>query len=295
MLPIQIDLPKNFLEEEIRCGYKISSEMKKVWAVQIDLLEQVKKICKNHGLKYFADSGTLIGAIRNKGYIQWDDDIDLVMMRNDYNKFMEYAKSELEFPYFLQTVYTDKDIMRAHAQLRNSKTTGYMPYEKNRPYNKGIFIDIFPLDVIPEDPQLKKFSLKIKFKWKLLNNLVNYKYNKKNIVSWAKHYLIVKPLTLWMDYKILYAKYERLCSQYNNSEFNRVSYIAYSHGKKKHIWNKEWFDSAKEVDFEFTKIDIPVGYNERLKTEYGDYMVIKNVPSSHGELILSSEKSYMEE
>mgnify|MGYP002110871112 FL=1 len=163
MLPIQIDLPKNFLEEEIRCGYKISSEMKKVWAVQIDLLEQVKKICKNHGLKYFADSGTLIGAIRHKGYIPWDDDIDLVMMRNDYNKFMEYAKSELEFPYFLQTVYTDKDIMRAHAQLRNSKTTGYMPYEKNRPYNKGIFIDIFPLDVIPEDPQLKKFSLKIKF------------------------------------------------------------------------------------------------------------------------------------
>lgn len=295
MLPIQIDLPKNFLEEEIRCGYKISSEMKKVWAVQIDLLEQVKKICKKHGLKYFADSGTLIGAIRHKGYIPWDDDIDLVMMRNDYNKFMEYAKSELEFPYFLQTVYTDKDIMRAHAQLRNSKTTGYMPYEKNRPYNKGIFIDIFPLDVIPEDPQLKKFSLKIKFKWKLLNNLVNYKYNKKNIVSWAKHYLIVKPLTLWMDYKILYANYERLCSQYNNSEFNRVSYIAYSHGKKKHIWNKEWFDSAKEVDFEFTKINIPVGYNERLKTEYGDYMVIKNVPSSHGELILSSEKSYMEE
>ena len=201
MLPIQIDLPKNFLEEEIRCGYKISSEMKKVWAVQIDLLEQVKKICKNHGLKYFADSGTLIGAIRHKGYIPWDDDIDLVMMRNDYNKFMEYAKTELEFPYFLQTVYTDKDIMRAHAQLRNSKTTGYMPYEKNRPYNKGIFIDIFPLDVIPEDPRLKKFSLKIKFKWKLLNNLVNYKYNKKNIVSWAKHYLIVKPLTLWMDYK----------------------------------------------------------------------------------------------
>ena len=295
MLPIQIDLPKNFLEEEIRCGYKISSEMKKVWAVQIDLLEQVKKICKNHGLKYFADSGTLIGAIRHKGYIPWDDDIDLVMMRNDYNKFMEYAKSELEFPYFLQTVYTDKDIMRAHAQLRNSRTTGYMPYEKNRPYNKGIFIDIFPLDVIPEDPQLKKFSLKIKFKWKLLNNLVNYKYNKKNIVSWAKHYLIVKPLTLWMDYKILYAKYERLCSQYNNSEFNRVSYIAYSHGEGEHIWNKEWFDSAKEVDFEFTKIDIPVGYNERLKTEYGDYMVIKNVPSSHGELILSSEKSYMEE
>ena len=269
--------------------------MKKVWAVQIDLLEQVKKICKNHGLKYFADSGTLIGAIRHKGYIPWDDDIDLVMMRNDYNKFMEYAKTELEFPYFLQTVYTDKDIMRAHAQLRNSKTTGYMPYEKNRPYNKGIFIDIFPLDVIPEDPRLKKFSLKIKFKWKLLNNLVNYKYNKKNIVSWAKHYLIVKPLTLWMDYKILYANYERLCSQYNNSKFNRVSYIAYSHGKKKHIWNKEWFDSAKEVDFEFTKINIPVGYDERLKTEYGDYMVIKNVPSSHGELILSSEKSYMEE
>lgn len=144
MLPIQIDLPKNFLEEEIRCGYKISSEMKKVWAVQIDLLEQVKKICKKHGLKYFADSGTLIGAIRHKGYIPWDDDIDLVMMRNDYNKFMEYAKSELEFPYFLQTVYTDKDIMRAHASLRNSKTTGYMPMKKIGIIIKGFLLIYFP-------------------------------------------------------------------------------------------------------------------------------------------------------
>ena len=180
--------------------------------------------------------------------------------------------------------------------LEIPKLLAICPMKKIDLIIKGFLLIYFPLDVIPEDPQLKKkFSLKIKFKWKLLNNLVNYKYNKKNIVSWAKHYLIVKPLTLWMDYKILYAKYERLCSQYNNSEFNRVSYIAYSHGKKKHIWNKEWFDSAKEVDFEFTKINIPVGYNERLKTEYGDYMVIKNVPSSHGELILSSEKSYMEE
>ncbi|MFQ7094387.1 MAG: LicD family protein [Ruminococcus sp.] len=110
----------------------------------MDLLEQVKKICKNHGLKYFADSGTLIGAIRHKGYIPWDDDIDLVMMRNDYNKFMEYAKSELEFPYFLQTVYTDKDIMRAHAQLRNSKTTGYMPYEKIDLIIKGFLLIYFP-------------------------------------------------------------------------------------------------------------------------------------------------------
>ena len=78
-----------FYKEEIRCGYTVDEKTKRVWAVQLEMLDEVERICKANGLKYFADSGTLIGAIRHEGYIPWDDDIDLVMLREDYDKFVQ--------------------------------------------------------------------------------------------------------------------------------------------------------------------------------------------------------------
>ena len=113
-----------FYKEEIRCGYTVDEKTKRVWAVQLEMLDEVERICKANGLKYFADSGTLIGAIRHEGYIPWDDDIDLVMLREDYDKFVQIAPKWLKEDLVLQTVYTEKNYLRGHAQIRNSKTCG---------------------------------------------------------------------------------------------------------------------------------------------------------------------------
>ena len=78
-----------FYKEEVRCGYTVNEKTKRVWAVQLEMLDEVERICKANGLKYFADSGTLIGAIRHEGYIPWDDDIDLVMLREDCPEMAE--------------------------------------------------------------------------------------------------------------------------------------------------------------------------------------------------------------
>ena len=86
MLPIKIDLPERFLEEEVRDGYTISTEMKANWAVQMDLLAEFDRVCKEHNIEYFACGGTLLGAVRHGGYIPWDDDIDLMITRDNYNK-----------------------------------------------------------------------------------------------------------------------------------------------------------------------------------------------------------------
>ena len=142
-----MQLDNEFFKEEERCGFTVSADMKKVWAAQLDLLERFQEVCHRHGLRFFASGGTLLGAIRHKGYIPWDEDIDIMMMREDYEKLLAIAPQEFTAPYFFQTAWNDKQYSRGHAQLRNSNTTAVLADEADRhyPFNQGIFIDIFPL------------------------------------------------------------------------------------------------------------------------------------------------------
>ena len=83
------------LEEEVLCGFKVSSERKKVWQTELEMVKLFKNICEANNLKYFASGGTLIGAVRHNGFIPWDDDIDLMMPREDYEKFLDIAQNYL--------------------------------------------------------------------------------------------------------------------------------------------------------------------------------------------------------
>lgn len=292
MVDVNIKIPEHFLEEEERCGYTVSSKMKEVWAIQIDMLKELERVCNKYGITYFADSGTLIGAVRHKGYIPWDDDIDLVMLRKDYNKLLSVASTEFKYPYFLQNCYTDKDYIRGHSQFRNSATTGSIKSDVNKPFNRGIFIDIFPLDNIPDNSFLFKLQLfRINIIWKILKK---YKYSKlgKSIVKDFIFTIFGKVFFSIIDYRKYFRHYENVCSKYMNKKTKRISYIEYSRGKKKHIWNADNFKNSHKVPFEFTDINIPDGYDERLSVEYNDYMTIKNVPSSHGEVILDTNVPY---
>lgn len=129
MVGLKIKLPKHFLEGETRCGYYISPEMKKVWAIELDLLAEFMRICDIHHLKYWADGGTLLGAVRHKGFIPWDDDIDIIMMRDDFDKLCKFGPQEFKYPYFFQTEETDPGSARGHVQIRNSETTGMLKSE----------------------------------------------------------------------------------------------------------------------------------------------------------------------
>ena len=102
-LPIRTRLPENFLNEEVRCGYTIDAKHKRIWAVELDLLSEFQRICKAYQIKYFAFAGTMLGAVRHKGYIPWDDDLDVALTRTEFNIFCKVAQDELRFPYFLQT------------------------------------------------------------------------------------------------------------------------------------------------------------------------------------------------
>ena len=298
MVKLSIDLPEGFLDEEVRCGYTVTTKMKKVWAVELDMLHQLDRVCKKYGLRYFADSGTLLGAVRHHGFIPWDDDIDVVMFRDDYELLKKCAAKEFQHPYFFQTLYNDEKLIREHAQIRNSETTGYLPNEEDRPYNKGLFLDIFPLDILPDDGLKYKLHMaKIKLLWRTIEYggyVKDYPHELKGKIFLQGTKLLYK----FTDYKKLFKKYEELCAKYNDSGYDRISYVCFSRGKEKNMFRREWWDETIEMPFEFTTIPCPAGYDGRLTQEYKDYMTIKNVPSTHidafGGTIQSAEKPYDE-
>ena len=147
MVKLNLEIPEGWLEPEEKWGFQVTRQRKEIWAVELDLLHELDRVCKKHGLTFFADSGTMLGAIRHKGFIPWDDDIDVAMMRDEYEQLCKIAGEEFSYPYFFQTEYTDHGTLRGHAQLRNSMTTAVLKDENHTqyPFNQGIFIDIFPL------------------------------------------------------------------------------------------------------------------------------------------------------
>ena len=134
--------------------YEISPETRELFKVNLDLLKKFKSICEKYSITYYASCGTLLGAVRHEGFIPWDDDMDLFLMWDDYKKFLEVAPKECSYPYFFQSHLTEDEGEASASRLRRSDTTGYTQWEKNNitdvNYNKGIFIDIFPIFYVPD-------------------------------------------------------------------------------------------------------------------------------------------------
>lgn len=253
-------LNDNFFIEETKNDFQVSTERKELWAVLLDLLREFQKVCKKYDLQYFAICGTLLGAVRHNGFIPWDDDIDVAMPRDDYER-LKTLTGQFNHPYSLVWPENEKENGYSFLKLRNSNTTGLAKAFSNLKINHGLFLDIFPLD----DANVSSYQPdQAKIKELILQNSQVMKDICQAPKSISKERIDSIPVT--------FDKIEYIAKKDNKQSYNHCALRTISFYKpEKQIWNKELFKDYLEVDFEELKIRIPIGWREILETNYGDW------------------------
>lgn len=248
-------------------------DTKELKIIQLELLDELKDYCDRNGLTYYLTYGTLIGAARHKGYIPWDDDIDVMMPRKDYESLIggfnagtksnnvRVVSHEIDTEYYL-----------AFAKLIN--TTTVMQEEVNSNYRIGVYIDIFPLDNLADDYEKAKNRMRKAFRYNEIMLFKNLAINENR--AWYKNVLI----GIGRSIGILWSR-DKLIKQLNDFGVRKPdgSYTKYvgvvtgiSAGDESRVFKSEWFKEAVEMDFEGKKYSAPAGYDEFLRKIYGDYM-----------------------
>ncbi len=238
---------------------------------QLAILDYVDKICRENNLIYYLAAGTLIGAVRHKGYIPWDDDIDLFMMRSDYEKLIDIMslKKSNDDQFMLMSLKYTEGYYYPHIKVVD-RNTGIIERYMKQVSGDGVWIDIFPLDFYDKETSPSLGKLK---KLVLLHRLAS---QEKMIPSGNFGKDLIKNLLHLLFRRInsrAIAKKIDKISQNNKKESNKV-YIGLSPAGEKDLFATEWFKEVIELEFEGRKYMAPIGYDELLKHRYGDYMCL---------------------
>lgn len=234
-------------------------------SIMIEILESIDKCCRENNIKYSLCWGTMIGAIRHKGFIPWDDDIDVMMSREDYNKFLQVYK---DTEYAIYTPKVNKNCIQIITKIYKKNTCIY--YYNDPKTMFGIWVSIFPYDNAPDD-NLKKWERKRTF-WINLYHIKTTRFLttnsfKKRIIKIFLKFLVLPFSSFW-----LYNKVEGTLTAYNSQQTKRVAIWPGIEFTEFLYFPKEWFDECVDVEFEDIKTRIIKKYDEFMKFRYGDYM-----------------------
>ncbi len=286
-----ISIDESFYEPETRCEFQVSTKRKKIWARMLEILSVFDEICTRNGLRYWAAYGTLLGAVRHKGFIPWDDDLDVYMPREDYARAARIMKEELPDPFVWQDLYTNlntckpEEITTTHmlpfTQIANRMTTAISPPAMPPVICQGIWIDIFPLDdgfdgqgLTPEAFQIEKALCAATFgspelKARLLTPEFDPIMEREDLKA-----IIEMPII----------ERFRIFEQMLESVVGVSTRYSYKHGEifnNSGSFSKSYFDETLRLPFEGIEIPVPGGYHELLTHWYGDYCIPKMSSGGH--------------
>ena len=249
-----------------------NGKLSSIQQLMLKVILEIDTICKKHGIKYFLGGGTLLGAIRHQGFIPWDDDADIMMLRKDYDRFVQVASHDLPDYLQLQTAKTDKN-NHFFSKIRIKNTICATEFTKKlTDINVGLFVDIFPHDYTANS----KFGQRVHQNLTVLTrSLVYNKWNDTYVHGDGSHKLYrffasvlktVLPMRFleWLQFKVI--------EHYKNKKNRKFLYDGMGQNLKKGPFPKEWLEEAIYVPFESVKLPVPKEYDKYLKHLYGDYM-----------------------
>ena len=262
------------LEDEVICGHLVTAQKKRVNAMYLELLGEFERVCEKNGFTWWLAFGSLLGAVRHKGFIPWDDDVDILMPRADFDRLLKLSNEQLGVkpPYFMQTPHTDAAFQQRILRFRRSDTSFITKYDMDmirkagRPYDMGLALAIFPLDNVPKSGWL--FSLQKR----IAKSGVSYRTGeggakkqsslKKLIFKLAEGVLSEKTIV-----RLIHGMY-RICRK------NRSGYFQCFEGfyQETDVWPAEVFADTVRLPFEDITVPAPAGWDTLLRITYGDYM-----------------------
>lgn len=285
-------LPESFFREEERCGFLVTEKRKKIWAIELDIYLKFAEVCNKYNLKFWGDGGTLLGAVRHNGFIPWDDDMDVIMPRKDYNVLMEVGEREFSAPYFFQTPYTDSNYGYSFAKLRNTNTTCMPKVFAKAGFNHGIHIDIIPLDNISiVDGELNyKRIRELNYDnstYMRMNNPCLSEKDKERIRNFSGRI----PKDTYEEIHKIASLHEKESTEYVGTMV--ITVLDFS----RKLLSAKAFKKTKYRKFEGYDIPIPIGYDCVLNTEFGNYMELPSIEERgnwHTGVYFDADHAYMD-
>lgn len=247
--------------------------LRQLQLIQLEMLEEVDCICKKCGIKYNIIAGTLLGAVRHGGYIPWDDDADVALLRPEYEKFREACKSELDKSRFVfQDHRNTKGYRWGYGKLRRKDTLFLREFQEHMPYFQGIFIDIFPLDNVPNNYFFRSihnfecFCIR-KMLWSEVGKLSD---KKQSMRFW---YSLLSKIPV----EIIFKAYQQLIIRSNRKSTKMVRILTFPTPNNAYGYYRKWYENSTDIVFEGKIFSGIKDYDEYLSFKFGDYMELPPV------------------
>ena len=262
------------LEERSRrlLGNEIDLQLRAVHRVQLGILRRLDMICRQNNIRYMAIHGTLLGAVRHGGFIPWDDDVDLAMPREDYDRFLKVAPGELGEDFFLQTPESDLSCFYGgYCKVRDERTAALELQNRGKRCHQGIWVDIFPLDRCPRDEKKrqklqKKITLRQRVLFAKLYPLANTMIHDVSGSQISFYYIVCRTVRRMT----LIRKIGELCTSCHETGLRAILACYYGDWENRNVYKESECFEVAELPFEDMKICVPANYREWLIRRYGE-------------------------
>ena len=254
--------------------YQEVTDVSEIQQMELGIMEYIHEVCQKIGVKYFLAYGSLIGAVRHQGFIPWDDDMDICMLREDYEKLQDYLITNPDERYEVLSYKNNLNYVYPFMKVQDNHT--YLLEEDVRiDSNMGIYVDIFPVDGYEDDAKFKNKMTKLIKKRQLSCYTFKGITNTKSVLNSLLRYVSVIIFYFTNTNKYV-AQIEELAKSRKVSDYEQVDYVIYK-DMNKPVWRREWLEQVTTGTFEGKKFTIPKKYHEILTSDYGDYMQLPPV------------------